>query len=275
MPELPEVETIARSLRSCIVGATISAVEVRWPRIIDRPAPIVFCQELVGRTIAKVARRGKFLILSLPSKTLLVHLRMTGQMLFYDDSDAVQDDRHAHVRLRLASGQCLLYRDLRKFGRLYLVDDPAEVLGSLGPEPLSDGLTVEVLWKALQQRRRCIKPLLLEQDVVAGLGNIYVDESLWLAGIHPLRHANTLERQEVKRLHGAIRQVISQAIANMGTTLRDYRDPRNRPGRNQWALSVYAREGQLCHRCGSVIQKSTVNSRGTRFCPSCQPLARV
>jgi formamidopyrimidine-DNA glycosylase len=268
MPELPEVETIARQLRPLLVGQRIIAASIYWPRVMDQPGPERAVASLLGRTIAAVSRRAKYLVLSVPPQTLLVHLRMTGQMRYGADPCEPSADRHVQAALRLAQGW-LQFRDMRKFGRWYLVDDPAEVLSGLGPEPLGDDFTVDGLRQALQ-RRRAIKPLLLDQTAVAGLGNIYVDEALWLAGVHPLRAAHTLDRLQVPRLHGAIRQVISQAIANMGTTLRDYRDPRDRPGNNQGALAVYGRQGLPCRRCGAQVTKIVVNNRGTHFCPQCQ-----
>jgi len=271
MPELPEVETIVRRLRPLLSGQRVTSVAVRWPRIIDRPAPDRFARELVGRAIQGIERRSKFLVFDLAPLSLLVHLRMTGQFRYRPPGSTLADDRHVHVVLGLSQGT-LLYRDLRKFGRLYLVADPAPVLSNLGPEPLGNAFTLNHLQKALWRRRRAIKPLLMEQTVVAGLGNIYVDESLWLAGIHPLRRAHTLDRSETARLYGAIRQVVAQAIANMGTTLRDYRDPHNRPGNNQTALAVYGRRDAPCRRCGQPVLKTTVNSRGTHYCPRCQPL---
>ena len=271
MPELPEVETIVRRLRPLLSGQRITSVFVRWPRIVDRPSPDRFARELVGCTVHGVERRSKFLLFDLAPLSLLVHLRMTGQFRYRPHGSDPDEDRHVHVVLGLSQGT-LLYRDLRKFGRLYLVEDPAPVLCDLGPEPLGDAFTLDHLRQALSRRRRAIKPLLMEQTVVAGLGNIYVDESLWLAGIHPLRQAHTLDRGETARLHGAIRQVVAQAIANMGTTLRDYRDPHDRPGNNQTALAVYGRRDAPCRRCGEPVLKTTVNSRGTHFCPRCQPL---
>ena len=274
MPELPEVETIARRLRPLLSGQRIERVAIRWPRIVDRPNSDLFCRELVGCTIRGVDRRAKFLLLDVAPFTLLVHLRMTGQMRFRVDGEPPGDDQHVHALFRLSNG-LLQYRDLRKFGRLYLVEDRRAVLHDLGPEPLGPAFSRDHLVLALSRRRRAIKPLLMEQTIVAGLGNIYVDESLWLAGIHPLRSASSLSLLEVSRLHGAIRQVIAQAIANMGTTLRDYRDPRDRPGSNQLALAVYGRTDRPCRRCGDAIIKTVVNGRGTHYCPQCQPTREI
>lgn len=273
MPELPEVEVIARGLHEQLAGQRIVEVAVRWPRTIARPPADVFAAQLVGRTVQRVWRRGKFLVLDLtPSKHLVVHLRMTGQFLVCRGAGSLEADAHTHVSITFASGCLLHFRDVRKFGRFALVDDPAEVLGALGPEPLSDGFTPESLAAILHGRRRQIKPALLDQTVVAGLGNIYVDEALWEARIHPLRPAHTLTVDELVRLHRAIRLVLAQAIANRGTTFRDYRDAQNRPGGNQRALAVYGRKGAPCPRCGAPIVRTVVGQRGTHFCPVCQVL---
>jgi formamidopyrimidine-DNA glycosylase len=179
---------------------------------------------------------------------------------------------HSHVRLLLSSGQALRLHDLRKFGRLYLVDDPSTVLGRLGREPLAADFTVEALGAIVSGRRRQIKPLLFDQRLVAGLGNIYIDESLWEARVHPLRHADTLAPDEVLRLHAAMQNVLARAIAHNGTTLRDYRDPHERPGQHQGYLVVYGRRGAACPRCGQAIARTVVGQRGTYYCPACQVL---
>lgn len=273
MPEMPEVETIVRVLRGWLVGETVSDVQVRWARSIAIPAASEFVDTLVGHTATDVARRGKFIIISLPPKFLLVHLRMTGRLLACDQpDDSIVWDKHVHVVIHFASGRALCFRDVRKFGRLYLVDHAEDIVGDLGPEPLSDEFTSCSLRALLQGRRRQIKPMLLDQRVLAGLGNIYVDESLWEAGIHPLRQAHTLTDDEIMHLHTRMRNVLNQAIINRGTTLRDYRDPQNEAGENQWVLAVYARQGRPCKRCGHIIERSRVGGRGTHYCPVCQPL---
>ena len=273
MPEMPEVETIARVLKDELPGQTVSDAEVRWRRSIATPSVAEFVCGVRGCTTDDVARRGKFVIISLPPRFLLIHLGMTGQLLLGDEpTDAVILDKHVHVILRFVSGKVLCFRDVRKFGRLHFVDDPKGVVGHLGPEILSDDLTPAALGALLRPRRRQIKPMLLDQRVLAGLGNIYADESLWQTGIHPLRHGNTLTDDEVSRLHAAIHRVSRRAIENKGTTIRDYRDPLSRPGRNQNALAVYGRQGEPCRRCGRQIVRGMVGGRGTHYCPGCQPL---
>jgi formamidopyrimidine-DNA glycosylase len=279
MPELPEVETIVRGLRPYLLGQCVHSVEVRWPGAVATPSSERFATDIVGREIVEVSRRGKFIIFGLhPGKYLLVHLRMTGCLLYNEQPCAAgpqstENEEHVRVVLHLASGAVLRFRDMRKFGRLYLVDDPQEVVHGMGPEPLSPDLTAEALAALLRRKRGRIKPLLQDQRFLAGLGNIYVDESLWLAGIHPLRHAQSLADQDVERLHQAIREILSRAIDNKGTTLRDYRNAQDEPGENQESLAVYQRQGQACPRCGQTIERIVVGGRGTHFCSVCQQLA--
>ena len=279
MPEMPEVETIVRALRKRIVGQTVAGVQVGWAGSIARPSPEAFSQQVTGRRVAEVTRRGKFTIVRLaPQKFVVVHLGMTGRLLVDDERDLgtleeSRRDGHTRVLIRFASGKTLRFRDVRKFGRIYLIDDPCDVplLRDLGPEPLSDAFTPQVLGERLHRHRRQVKPLLLDQRFLAGLGNIYVDESLWQARIHPQSLSHTLNADQVLRLHCAIRKVLTQAIDNRGTTLRDYRDPQDDPGENQGALSVYRLHGEQCKRCGQIIRRAVVAGRSTYYCPVCQP----
>ncbi len=268
MPELPEVETIARDLRRQLSGHTFAHIQVLWPRTIDRPDPATFCARLTGATVTGVERRGKFILMPLDTgQTLLTHLRMTGQYLWGADAP------HLRVRFALADGRTLLFTDQRKFGRLYLTDTPMDVLGGLGPEPLSPDLTPRRLAGMLAVRRRRLKPLLLDQRFLAGLGNIYTDEALWRAGLHPLRPANTLAPADAARLHAAIVALLTEAIAGGGTSLPDeqYQRPDGQQGDYQPLLNVYGRAGEPCPRCGTPIERITVEQRGTHFCPLCQP----
>ena len=272
MPELPEVETIVNQLRSRLLERQIVAVWIGWGRIVERPPLESFCHLLEGQTFAEARRRGKFLLFPLHSgDTLLVHLRMTGNLLLLPSS--LDPDQHTHAVLTLDDGQQLHYRDVRKFGRLYLVDDPQEVVGGLGPEPLAPDFDAAALAARLAGRRARIKSLLLDQRVLAGLGNIYTDEALFRAGIHPLRLAQSLTADEIARLHGAIRAVLREAIAAQGSTLRDYRSAAGQPGRFQEQLRVFRRHGEPCPRCGTVLARILVGGRGTHFCPRCQPAA--
>jgi formamidopyrimidine-DNA glycosylase len=272
VPELPEVETVARGLHAALAGRTITEVKVLWKRSVASPDPAAFARRLVGQTVANVGRRGKWVVMSLNGgDTLLIHLRMSGRLVMEDE--ACLDARHLRALFLLDDGRRLSFVDQRKFGRLHLTDNPDQVLGTLGPEPLSDELTAERLSEMLKQRRGRIKPLLLNQRFLAGLGNIYANEMLWRARIHPLRPADTLTPAEAQRLHGSIRSVLTAAIASGGTTLDDdtYRQADGRPGEFLGKLVVYGREGRPCPRCGQAIERIKVSQRSTYFCPRCQP----
>ncbi|HUV95563.1 MAG TPA: bifunctional DNA-formamidopyrimidine glycosylase/DNA-(apurinic or apyrimidinic site) lyase [Anaerolineae bacterium] len=280
MPEMPEVETIVRALKRRIVGETIVDALVEWPGSIARLSPAEFSQRIVGRRVAAATRSGKFTIIRLaPPKLLVVHLGMTGRLSVDEASEAnaptsASQDAHTRVVIRFVSRKALRFRDMRKFGRIYLVDDACEIplLRDLGPEALSDTFKPRMLRELLRRHRRQIKPLLLDQHVLAGLGNIYVDESLWQARIHPRTLSHVLSTEEANRLYRAIRKVLRQAIRNRGTTIRDYRDLQGEPGENQGVLSVYRLQGEQCRRCGHVICRTMVAGRSTHYCPTCQPL---
>jgi formamidopyrimidine-DNA glycosylase len=275
MPELPEVETVVNGLRAPLVGRTITGVEVLWPRSVAPLDPDVFAQRLTGQAITGVARRGKWIVIALNGgDTLLVHLRMTGRLAV--EPEACPDNRHLRALFFLDDGRRLHFFDQRKFGRLQLTDDPEDVLGKLGPEPLGDDLTAPRLEKMLARRRGRIKPLLLDQRFLAGLGNIYADEALWRARIHPLCRADSLSPAEVRRLHGAIQSVLRAAIASSGTTLPDeaFRRPDGQSGEFAGQLAAYGRTGQPCPRCRTPIERISVSQRGTHFCPHCQYLGK-
>ncbi|MGC8838296.1 MAG: bifunctional DNA-formamidopyrimidine glycosylase/DNA-(apurinic or apyrimidinic site) lyase [Anaerolineae bacterium] len=269
MPELPEVENVARMLRPAVVGRQVVEARVLWPRSIARPTPEAFCQEVVGREVLSVARRGKVLTLGLTGgRWLLVHLRMSGRLLL----ERVGEPAPVHLRVALGldDDRELRFVDPRKFGRLWLVGDPEEVLGGLGPEPLDVAFTVEALRARLAGRQARIKPLLLDQRFLAGIGNIYADEALFLAGVHPCRPAASLTEEEVGRLHMALREVLEAAILDGGTTLSAYRRPDGSPGEHQALLRVFRRAGEPCPRCGTPVVRARVGGRGTYFCPRCQ-----
>ena len=274
MPELPEVETITRELRPALTGRTIRAADVYWERSVVPPDGAAFARQIAGRSVTKIGRRGKWIVIALDNEdTLLIHLRMTGQLMTLSDPETFLP-RHTRVFFTLDDGKRLIFQDQRKFGRLVLTSDPHSVLGTLGLEPLAENFTVEQLGVLLAGRRRRIKPLLLDQHFLAGLGNIYTDEALWQAGIHPLQPANTLTPDETARLHDAIRAVLRTAIAHGGTTLPDatYRQLDGRPGAHGESLAVYGRAGQACPRCGAEITRLRVAQRGTSICPVCQVL---
>jgi len=277
MPELPEVETVVRDLRSHVVGRTIAGASVHWRKTIAAPGACAFARQLRGCKIVALTRRGKFLVFRLRArdvarnvstdKYLLAHLRMTGG--FRIDSPDVPRDKHMHVILHLDDGRALRFRDPRKFGRRWLVDDPARVTGKLGPEPLE--ISAKEFAARFERRRGHLKPLLLDQHFLAGLGNIYVDESLWYARLHPLRAAETLTRVERGRLYRAIRQVLTRAIAVGGTSIDVmYKRVNGASGGFQDSLRAFDREKRPCRRCGTPIVKTVVGQRGTHFCPTCQ-----
>lgn len=280
MPELPEVETIRRELARILPGRKIIRVELHRENMLRGQARGVFVKGLKYRQIEKVARRGKYLLIRLNQGVLLVHLGMTGQVLWTPctKSKSVSDpsppelDKHIHLVLDLSDKCRLCFRDPRMFGRFQLIDRETEkkLFANLGPEPLSQRFTAAYLQQALAERTASIKSLLLGQQLVAGLGNIYADEALFHAGILPQTPGGQLTSTQIDRLHTSIPKVIRAAIRRRGTSLSDYLDPRARQGTFQLLLQVYGREGQLCFRCGTPIMKATVAQRGTHWCPSCQ-----
>ena len=268
MPELPEVETIRAQLAHRLEGRTLVRVEILDPRL-TRPFDLFeVTEEIEGDRVAAVERRGKYLVLRLESGlALLVHLRMTGSFSFVPTS-------HERAVLELDDGTRLVYRDVRRFGTWVVVEggelDPY-LAGRNGPEPLGARFTAEWLAGRLAVRRAPLKAVLLDQRVVAGLGNIYADEALWRARLNPLRPASSLEPNEVRRLHLAIRAALRAGIERQGATLRDYATPDGSAGGMQEEFRVYGREGEPCPRCGTPIAKARVGGRGTWYCPRCQP----
>jgi len=273
MPELPEVETIVRKIRPVLLGRSISAVELLWERTLDRPSPEMFRSALLGARVDAVGRRGKYIAITLGDVgQLLIHLRMSGKFVVHPPGEGPGDELHARVRLQLDDGTWLAYIDPRKFGRFYLVGDSTELLGHLGAEPLAPEFTAETLASVLQNRHAEIKRLLLDQTLLAGLGNIYANEALWRAGIHPQRTADSLDLGDVRRLHQAIVSVLGEAVAHGGTSLEDrqYVYPDGGLGGHQMHLSVYDRAGEMCPRCGYALERLVQGQRSTYFCPLCQ-----
>lgn len=270
MPELPEVETIARCLRRRAAGDTVTKAHVLLERTIASPDATAFAEMIEGRRFSSFGRRGKYLLAALePRGWLVVHFRMSGRLCIVQAGDS--PTKHTRLLLELASGRAMRLEDQRTFGRVWLLDDADAVTGGLGPEPLSAHWTLDRLARDLQTRRRMIKPLLLDQAFVAGLGNIYVDEALHRADLHPAVTADRLSEDDVARLHAAVRSVLTEAIEHGGTTFQDFRTPDGDAGGHQFALRVYGREGEPCESCGTIIKKIRLAQRGTHYCPVCQP----
>ena len=295
MPELPEVETVARDLQRWVAGATIRDATVNWHRTIRHPQPPErFAAEIAGATVRRVTRRAKTVLLHLEDgRVMTVALRMTGALIVVEGG--TKGDPYARVVFRLTDGRELRYRDVRKFGRIGLwpggglrsigagrgarsrrvAEDGrryriGEVFSGHGPEPLSRGFTVSRLAERLARRSAKLKSLLLDQGFIAGVGNIYADEALWRARLHPLRGADSLDERDVRRLHRAVRQVLRQGIANRGASFSDYVGVDGEPGANAERLAVYQRTEQPCYRCGRPIRRIVVGQRSTHFCPRCQ-----
>lgn len=271
MPELPEVETFARRLRGempdqpAILGLTIAGMDVLWPKTLATPAD--GAAQIHGQAVKAVGRRAKFLTLHLSRQDLLIHLRMSGDLQLLTDPLA-ELPAHTRLLLRFENGWRLAFNDPRKFGRAWLVDDSAEVFGDLGPEPLDESLTASGFHAMLHARDRQMKPLLLDQHFMAGIGNIYSDEALHLAGIHPLRSSAGIQPAEAAALLAAIRSVLQAGIDRNGASI----DWVYRGGDFQNHFRVYGRTGQACPVCGEIIVHLQVGQRSTHVCPVCQPL---
>ena len=269
MPELPEVETYVRDLEPELTARTIEQAEVFWPRTIATPDVPEFLHEIRGQRFEKFERRGKYMLLGLESgKTLIIHLRMTGELHVYPPDFA--PDKHTHVRFFLDDGRHLHYRDQRKFGRIWLVDDVQTVIHRLGPEPLSADFSVDAFGAKLDGRKATIKALLLDQSVVAGVGNIYADEALFRAKIHPRRHGGSITVDEQLSLRDAIRVVLERGIALKGSSLQNYIRLDGMKGNFQDEHQVFRKTGQPCPECGHPIERIIVTQRSTHFCPNCQ-----
>lgn len=276
MPELPEVETIRRQLAERIPGRTFTGVEVHDPKLTSPEDPEWFVERVTGRRIAAVDRRGKYLLIELDdAQTLAIHLRMTGR-LHWQAGEPEEPERFLRARFHLDDGSTLTFGDMRRFGRAWIVDGDlgereAYWRARVGVEPLTPRFTARVLADLLEDRRGPIKAVLLNQAFVAGLGNMYVDEALFMARIHPLRAAGSLDADEIRRLHRAIRDRLAAAVAAGGASIDSYRDGLGEKGTMQDLLRVHLHEGEPCPRCGTTIRKTRVAQRGTYWCPSCQP----
>lgn len=272
MPELAEVEYVTRQLRESVVGAHIASVAINWLGIVSRPTPEDFVHELTGRTITAIDRRAKIMLIHVSGDGVLtVHRRMAGNVSLVGPTEP--DEPYLCATFNLADGRRLLYSDPRKFGRLAFWSEaelPA-ALAHLGPEPLEPAFTATRLAAIVQGRGRAIKALLLDQTAIAGIGNIYADESLFNAGIHPARAANSLTDAEITRLHTGIVTALTVGIDHGGTTFGRHRDLFGEAGTNVAHLNAYQRTGAPCRRCGTPLVRIVLAQRGTHFCPHCQP----
>ncbi len=272
MPELPEVEIIRRQLEKELAGARIAGCEVGLPRLVTYPTPLGYRRGLKGRRIESVGRRGKYLLLELDNgRELVLHLGMTGSLVL--SSPKSERPRHTHIVFHLHDGRDLLYVDPRTFGETALLRrgdrSPLRGLDNIGPEPLDEGFTCDRLAASLHGRCR-VKSALLDQSRIAGIGNIYADESLHRACVSPLRRLEELSPGDIERLHDAVREVLSEAISRGGSSISDYVNLRGERGDFQEDHRVYGREGQSCPECGATIRRVIISGRSSYYCPRCQ-----
>jgi formamidopyrimidine-DNA glycosylase len=264
MPELPEVETIVRTLRPQLEGRTILSTRLLWKRTLATPSPKIFASRIIGQDILEVSRRAKFLHIHLPKGHLFIHLRMSGDLWIAGPD--YKPAKHDRLLICLSDSNSLVFNDPRKFGRVWLTDTPEEVIGSLGPEPFDPEFTPRILYERLRARHRQIKPLLLDQSFLSGLGNIYTDEALHMAGIHPLTESDKISLRKTERLFDAIRSVLEAGIVHNGASI----DWVYRGGEFQNHFRVYGRTGEPCPVCGTPIARIMAGQRSTHFCPKCQ-----
>ena len=270
MPELPEVETTCRGIAPLLCGRHVTSVDVREPRL-RWPVPPALARELPGQPVCGVSRRAKFLLLESPVGHLILHLGMSGSLRIVPRE--LSPEKHDHLDVVMDDGRCLRFRDPRRFGAaLWTTDDPLEhpLLKNLGPEPLGDEFTAQWLHDLSQRRRVAVKSFLMNSRVVAGVGNIYASEALFLAGIHPGRPAGRISLERYQRLVEAVREVLGAAISAGGTTLRDFVDSNGRPGYFSQRLRVYGRQGEACAKCGTAVRSRVIGQRSTYYCHRCQ-----
>ena len=272
MPELPEVETIKNELMPHIIGRRVTGIILCWERIVRKPSVKEFCSRLIGQEITRLSRRGKYLIFSLSSgEALIIHLKMTGSLLL--SSAPGVPDKFIRAIIHLNNSSQIYFRDPRKFGAMWLVGDIDSVVRKLGPEPLEENFTPQILSERLVKRKTAIKALLFDQGFIAGIGNMYADEALFSAGIHPERSGESLSQEEIEKLHRAIQQVLWSAIGNKGASVDTYFRPGGELGTAHFQFRVaHGLGGKFCPICGTPIERIVVRNRGTYFCPKCQPI---
>lgn len=265
MPELPEVETVLRELEHQVINKKIKKINVLWFKTFVDQCKI----DPINQTICSLSRKGKYLTFLLNHSALVVHLRMTGQLLLVKADDNFVDP-YTRLQIEFTDESRLLFSDKRKFGRIYHVENPNQITDKIGIDAISEELDEQTFIQLLSSSKMRIKPFLLSQHYISGLGNIYVDESLFRAGIHPVTPVNAIELKAMKQLFKVIREILSFAITNMGSTISDYRDPNGNPGQFQQFFNVYQQTGKPCVQCAEPIQKIRLGGRGTHFCPECQ-----
>lgn len=270
MPELPEVETVVKTLKTLILNKEIVDCKIYWDNIIAYPEVDLFKEAIKGQKIKDITRRGKYILFNLSTKTLVSHLRMEGKYFVYDND--VIKDKHSHVIFYFSDGGQLHYHDTRKFGKMYLYDESEalKILANVGLEPWDPLLTSTYLRKKAKNRRISIKQFLLEQSVIAGIGNIYVNEILFLTKVHPAKVVNEITLSKFSEIIAVTKDVLSRAIEQGGTTIRSYTSSLGVHGLFQQSLNVHNLAGEKCPECGSIIEKITVAQRGTYLCPNCQ-----
>ena len=267
MPELPEVETIKNELMPHVIGRKVTAIDLFYEGIIRQPSADEFRLRVIGQMITGLTRRGKYLFFNLSSgEVLVMHMKMTGSLLVNPG-----DNRFTRALLHLNNGTELHFWDPRKFGKMWLIEDEKVVSSKLGPEPLEKDFTQEVLGQRIHNRTSPIKPVLLDQSIIAGIGNMYADEALFAARIHPLKPAGSLSGDESVRLHAAIQSVLRKALERKGASVRNYIRPDGVPGTAHDEFNVAHGVGKNCPNCGTPIERIVVRGRGTYFCPKCQP----
>lgn len=273
MPELPEVETVVRGLAPQVIGRRLSHLETRWRGTIATPSPEEFDGRIAGQSIVAARRRAKYIILQLEHDYLLIHLKMTGRLYVHQGTQADPDERWVRAIVHFEDGAQLRFSDARKFGKLYLTAQLESITGKLGPEPLEERFTLAEFQARIDGQRRALKPLLLDQSFIAGVGNIYADEALFRAHLHPLRRADSLQANEIQALYHEIRGALNDGIQQNGASVNWYRQADGTRGEAQEHLYAYGRDGQACERCGTLIEKMWVAQRGTHYCPQCQRLS--
>ncbi|MBI2830419.1 MAG: bifunctional DNA-formamidopyrimidine glycosylase/DNA-(apurinic or apyrimidinic site) lyase [Chloroflexi bacterium] len=274
MPELPEVETVKNELSPHVIGRRITGLTLFWEGMVKEPAVKEFCERTVGQEITGITRRGKYLILALSSgEAFIIHLKMSGSLFIGQDSS--EPPRFTRAVICLDKGTKIFFRDPRKFGVMRVVKDSNSVVGKLGPEALGNAFTPQLLAQQLANRAAPIKALLCDQNLIAGVGNMYADEALFVAKIHPLRTGASLSPQETNRLHSAIQQVLRAGISNKGASTDTYFRPDGTRGTAHLEFKVAHGRGKSCPVCGTLIERITVRNRGTYFCPKCQPSPNV